>query len=167
MHACRVGHGLVHHLRDTVGPGRSIGPEPRADVPLDGSAGQVEIEPQATFGEGVRVEVAGHGIGIGHRQPLAAPSIAGRPGIGARAAGPDAQPGQLVHARNGAATGSDLDHFRDRDPHRQTAAPDEPLRPPDLERTRGTWLAVLDMASRGHAIRSPRPSLVGILALLA
>ena len=144
VHARRVGHGLVDHLRDAVGPRRNAGAKPRSDVALDSAAGEVEVEPQAPLGEGVGVEIAGHRIGIGHRRPFAAAPVAGGPGVGGCAARSDPQPGQLVHARDGAAPGPDLDHLQHRDPHRQTAALDEPFGPSDLERPRGARLAVLD-----------------------
>ena len=51
---------------------RAAAPVPKSgpDVALDGAAGEVEVEPQAPLGEGVGVEIAGHGVGIGHRRPI-------------------------------------------------------------------------------------------------
>ena len=146
VHARRVGHGLVHHLRYAVGAIRRAGAEAGSDVTLDGAAGEIEVEPQASVRKGVGVEIAGHRVGIGHRRSIATAPVAGGSWIGARAAGSDAQSRQLVDARDGAAAGSDLDHLGHRDPHRQAAALDEPLGPRDLECTRGARLAVLDEA---------------------
>src|SRR5205823_2123713 len=87
-------------------------------------------------------------IGVGDGGLRSAEPVAGRAGLGAGAARPDLQEPDLVHVRDRAAAGADLDQLDRRDADRQAAALDEPLLARRLEAVRRARLAAARSNSR-------------------
>ena len=143
VHAGRRGHVLVY---DGVDAPREFG---HADAGLggylaDGGFRFGDIDRHRAAGKRLRVEVAEHEVGIGHRGLLAAASVAGRAGQGARALRADLEQAQFVQPRNAAATCADLDQLDGGDRNGQAAAFGQALFASRLEAVADQRPAVLD-----------------------
>ena len=79
----------------------------------------------------------------------AAPPIASRAGIRARALGPDGDALHRIDTRDRATTRAYFDHLDHRDAHGEPATLHEEIAPVDLDAARGNWLAVVDDADLG------------------
>ena len=107
------------------------------------------VEGHVATEERVGVEHAEQDIGVGHGGFGAASSVRGGSGFGAGRLGADLEQAELVDPGERAAAGADLDHFDDRDAHRQTAAFPEAIDAVDLETARGERLEVVDQGKLG------------------
>ena len=112
----RVRHVVVHDFIDAARGTDGVDAEWLGDVLLDGRGCPLWVEPHLAAEEIVGVEVAEQQVGIGDRRRRAACPVAGRPGIGARAVGTDAQQAQRVDPGDAAAAGTDLDEVDRRAP---------------------------------------------------
>src|SRR5207249_3545948 len=82
------------------------------------------------------VEVAQEEVGVGDRRLAAAEPVGGGARLGARAPRSDLQEADLVHLRDAAAAGADLDQLDGRDQDGEAAALDEALLARGLEAAR-------------------------------
>src|SRR5262249_49570748 len=125
--------GLVDGLVDP--PGRAL--DANVDGPCDLVADHAptcrRVQPHRAAEEVRRVVEPEGEVRVGERGGTAAAAVAGRAGIGARAARSDANYSPIVDLRDAAATGADLDHVDDRDAHRKPAAALELVHSRDLE----------------------------------
>ena len=112
--------------------------------------GGAQIERHAPAKEEGRVEIAEQQVGVGDRRPHAAPAVARRTRVGARAVWPNFQQSETIDARNRAAARANLDQIHNRDLHRQPAALLESILAVDFELRRGHRLAVFDDAQLGR-----------------
>ena len=80
---------------------------------LDRARRAVDVELDLAAEEVARVEPAQDDVGVGDRRLDAAPPVADRPGIGARAPRPDAEEPARVDPGDAAAAGADLDQVDD------------------------------------------------------
>ena len=80
------------------------------------------MEPHLAAEEIVGVEVAEQQVGVGDRRRRASCAVAGRPGLGARAVGADAQQAERIDPGDAAAAGADLDEVHRRRLEKQAAA---------------------------------------------
>src|SRR5262249_56307510 len=85
------------------------------------------VDRDGTAREIVGVQVAEEQVGVGDGRLGSAEPVASRAGLRARAARPDLQETDLVHVRDRAAAGANLDELDGRDANRQAAALGEPL----------------------------------------
>ena len=115
----RAGHVGIGDLDDRLGGRLDIEAEGRGDMLADGGGGGVRIEPVETPADRpVGVDPPERQIGVGHRRPVVAASVAGGAGIGARRFGADGEVAAAVDRRDRAAAGpdgGDLDHRRAHD----------------------------------------------------
>ena len=89
-------------------------PEWIANVHTQGALGELALECDTPAEWTICIEIAEHEVRVGDRRVGAAPAVAGRAGIGARAVRPNLQQPTRIHARNAAATGTDrvdVDHL--------------------------------------------------------
>ena len=133
----------------------------------EGRVRRVPAKGHAAPGEGLRVEVAEDEVRVRDRRVPASPAVAGGPGLGARALGPDLEQTQLVHPGDAPAARADLDELQGRDPQRKPAPRDEAALPAGLEGVGDEGLAAVHEAKLGRrpshvegeevAVSGPRP----------
>ena len=91
--------------------------------PADGLDGGLAVERHPAAEEALRVEPAEHDVRVADRRLLAAVAVAGRAGVGARAARADAEGAALVDVGDRAAAGADRVHVEHRHEQRVAADP--------------------------------------------
>src|SRR5262249_34998418 len=114
MHPCRIGHVLVDHLADAecsmLGCKLERSANPLGGCPL----GALNIEAHLPARECRRIDAAEHHISICYGGLPTATTVTDGARIGARAVRADDDPSERVDACDRAPTGTDLDHFDDR-----------------------------------------------------
>jgi hypothetical protein len=114
----RVHHRRVRDLDDAVRRLDRVQAERHGAALLDRALRAVDVEAELAAEEVAGIEPAEHEVGVRHRRLGAAPAVADRAGLGARAPRADAQQAAGVDPRDRAAAGADLDEVDHRRPHR-------------------------------------------------
>ena len=165
----------THHprVRDPVDPARGLehGQAERPGDAADRLFGQLARDLDLAVRNGALGDEAEHDVGVGHRRLDPTASVAGRPGIGARAARADLEPAGRVDPRDAAAAGADLGDVDRGDPQQLARTADQPAarghRAADLVLAAARDRAVLDQRRlRGRAAHVERdhvrePELLG------
>ena len=115
-------HVRVRDREDPLGRLGGGSPSCSASRPTT-STGGVAVERHPAAEEALGVEPAEHDVRVADRRLLAAVPVAGRAGIGARAARADAERAALVDVRDRAAAGADRVHVEHRHEQRVAADP--------------------------------------------
>ena len=144
-----AGHRLLDHFRDREGGQRHGQLQRLADPRGERRSRLVLGQGQAAAGKSGGVDAPQRQIGVGNGGLRAAVAVAGGAGLGAGGIGADADPAQLIDARDRAAAGADLDHLDHRNAQGQAAALGEAIGARHLEQARGLRRAVVDQADLG------------------
>ena len=148
VHARRARHVLVDDVVDA--PRHLDEREPDAlGQPRERGARGFDVHRDLAAREVVGVEVAEQQVGVGHRRLGPAEAVGGGPGLRARAPRPDLQQTDLVHLRDAAAAGADLDQLDRRDADGKPAALEEALLARRLEVIRRQRLSAVDERELG------------------
>ena len=145
----RVGHVLVDHLDDTFGCRVRRQPERGTDPGVQSRPGCLLGQVDARSAERVGRQATQDQVSVSHRGGRTPQPVGGGTGFGTCAEWPDADLAQHVHAGDGSASGSDLDHLDDRDGDGHPAAPGEPVGAGHLKRFGRPGRLVLDEADLG------------------
>ena len=147
MHTGSVGHGFIDHLADAVSGQLNPKSQRLADRLRDRLRRPRRLKRHLAAGKLRRIDPPEHDVRVGHRRPLPATPIGGGPRIGAGALRPDTDLVHGIEARDRAATGTDFEHFNDRQPQGQAAALGKACRAVDLEFPGGLRGLILDQAN--------------------
>ena len=142
--AHRQRHLRDRDLDDRLRGGDGVDLQRLGDLLGDAARGGIGVELHLTAEEVVGIEPTKHDIGVGDGRLGAAPAVADRARIGARALRADLERADVVDPGDRAAAGADLDHVDHRQHHRMArriAA--------DVVAGRERRLAVLDQARLG------------------
>ena len=116
----RIGHRGHRDAQNSFGRRGGVHAERPGDTLDQRTFGGFDIEPHLTAEKAVGGEPPEHEVGIGHRRLGAAAAVAGRPRHRSGALRSDAQPA-LLHPRDRAAAGADLENIHHGDLHRERA----------------------------------------------
>ena len=139
----RIGHRGHRDAQDSFGRRGGVHAERLGDALDQRTFGGLDIEPHLTAEKAVGGEPPEHEVGVGHRRLGAAAAVAGRPRHRSGALRSDAK-AALLHPRDRAAAGADLENIHHRDLHRQ-----RPVIAADQGGAGGERVAIVDDAGLG------------------
>ena len=133
MHPARVCHVLVYDLADPTPSLCRIKPQSLSDTLFKRHLRCLHVNRQPPLGKAAGLYQSLHNVGIGHGGLCASLCKSCGSWFRACAFRSDLQTAQPIHMRDGAATGTDLDHFDHRDAHRHARPLNEPCCPCDFK----------------------------------